>query len=56
MTSEIFIKSSHTARRHSDGVEVLHHMYLTWVWDGGKWSASNPSHFTPMEKPRTPIE
>jgi len=32
------------------GVEVWVHAFLTSVLDGGEWSASNPSHFTPKGK------
>jgi hypothetical protein len=30
-------------------VEVLLHIFITSVLDGGQWSASCPSHFTPGE-------
>jgi hypothetical protein len=29
------------------GMEVLIHTFLTLALDGGEWSASNTSHFTP---------
>jgi len=39
--------------------EVQLHAFLSSVLDGGKWSDSNPGHFTPEEKPLSsslPIE
>jgi len=35
-----------------EGVEFQLHTFLNSALDGGKWSASCPSHFTPAE--RTP--
>jgi hypothetical protein len=32
------------------GVEVLLHTFLALELDGGEWSASRPSHFTPRER------
>jgi hypothetical protein len=32
------------------GVEVLIHTFLTLALDGGEWSASRPSCFTPRER------
>jgi hypothetical protein len=31
------------------GVKVELHIFLTLALDGGEWSASCPSHFTPRE-------
>jgi len=32
------------------GVEVYHHAFLTSSLDGGEWSASRSSRFTPRER------
>jgi hypothetical protein len=37
------------------GVEVQLHEFLTAALDGGEWSASRPSRFTPMERARVEI-
>jgi hypothetical protein len=36
--------------RHTGGVEVYLHAFLTLALNGGEWSASLPSHFTPRER------
>jgi len=35
------------------GVDIQLHTFLTLALDGGEWSASHPSHFTPWIK--TPL-
>jgi hypothetical protein len=32
------------------GVEILLHAFLTSALDGGEWSASRPSRFSPRER------
>jgi hypothetical protein len=39
------------------GMEVYLHAFLTSALDGGQWSASRPSRFTPREgAPRYPLD
>jgi hypothetical protein len=36
------------------GVEIQLHTFLTLALDGGEWSASHPSHFTPEKRALVP--
>jgi hypothetical protein len=37
--------------RHIGGAEIQIHSLLTLVTDGGEWSTSSPSHFSPEREP-----
>jgi hypothetical protein len=37
------------------GADVQTHIFLTLALVGGEWSASRPSHFTPLERAPVPI-
>jgi hypothetical protein len=40
----------HHAMKTYSGSEGIVHAFLTSALDGGEWSASRPSHFTPRER------
>jgi hypothetical protein len=42
----------HTIKMYG-GIEAQFHTFLIMALDGGEWSASCPSHFTPMKE--TPV-